>query len=308
MESDFIISSNIRECDYGSEEWKKNNTYISKSGLVRIKESPAHYKEGEPFVETPEIMFGRMYHCFVFQPEKFKKEYFVFADQIAIDAIVAKANSEGRDIQKPRATREYKEWYEGQMKVAEGKIMIEQEDYDKLKGMKDRLMQHSYANMLISKGIPEKGMIGEIETKAGIIGVKFIPDLRNDNKHVCIELKTTVRASKNDFPKEAANYDYHIQAAFYSDLLELYYGDKRPVRFIFIAQEKRKPYAFNIFEAGPKFIAQGRYEYEMLLQLYRWCLQNNKWPGYQVFCPNKYGILELNLPGWAVQSLDYFIY
>jgi len=302
MESDFIISANIRECNYGSDEWKEKNTYISKSGLVRIKESPAHFKEGEPFIETPEIIFGRAYHCFLFQDLKFKEDYYVFDDS----EIITELKDKG--AKSPRATNDYKHWYGTEMDKASGKSMIEKDDYERMSGMKERLMQHSYANMLITKGFPEKGLIGELETKAGLIGVKFIPDLRNDNKHICIELKTTVRASKNDFPKEAANYDYHIQAAFYSDLLELYYGDKRPVRFIFIAQEKRKPYGFNIFEAGPKFIAQGRYEYEMLLQLYKWCLDNDRWPGYQVFCPNKYGILELNLPAWGIQSLDYFIY
>ena len=306
MESDFIISTNFQQEDYGSERWKAAKNYISKSGLVRLKESPDHFRNGEPFVETPEIIFGRMYHCFVLQPEKFKQEYFVFDDQIAIDALIAKANSEGKDIQKPRATKEYKEWYEGQMKQAEGKIMIDRDQSDRLNAMKDKLMKHPYANILISKGIPEQGIMGELETKVGKIGVKFIPDQRNDNKHICIELKTTARASKEDFPKEAANYDYHIQAAFYSDMLELFYNDKRPVKFIFIAQEKRKPFAFNIFEASPKFIAQGRYEYEMLLMLYKYCLDNDYWPGYQVFCPNKYGILDLDLPNWAIKDLTYY--
>lgn len=306
MESDFIKSANIRECDYGSDEWREKNTYISKSGLIRIKESPDHYRNGEPFVETAEILFGRMCHCYIFQPEKFKEEYYVFDEQVAIDAMIAKANADGRDIQKPRATKEYKEWYEGQMQLAKGKILIDREQYDKLRAMKDKLMQHPYANILISKGIPERGLIGELDTMAGKIGIKLIPDLRNDNKRICIEYKTTVRASKKDFPKEAANYDYHIQAALYSDMLELFYNDNRPVKFIFIAQEKRKPYGFNIFEASPKFIAQGRYEYEMLLQLYKYCLDNDYWPGYQVFCPNKYGILDLDLPAWAINDLTYY--
>jgi exodeoxyribonuclease VIII len=302
MESDFIKSANIRECYYGSEEWKRNNTYISKSGLVKIKESPAHYKEGEPFVDTPEIIFGRAYHCFVLQPDKFKNDYFVFDDS----EIITKLKEGG--AKSPRATNDYKHWYSTQMDAAGNKIMLEKNDYERLNGMLERLMHHQYAKMLITKGIPEHGMIGELMTACGNIGVKFIPDLRNDDKRICLELKTTVRASKIDFPKEAANYDYHIQAALYADLLELYYADKRPVKFIFIAQEKVKPYGFNIFEAGPKFIAQGRYEYELLMQLYKYCLDNNVWPGYQCYCPNKYGILDLELPGWSIQSLDYFIY
>lgn len=302
MESTFIKSSNIRICDYGSDEWKSKNTYISKSGLVRLKESPAHYRDGEPFVETPEIVFGRMYHCFLLQPEKFKKDYYVFDDSIVCGALEAKG------VKKPRATNDYKLWYEGEMSFADGKILIEKDSFDRMTAMKDKLMQHPYANMLITKGEPEQGMIGELETECGTIGVKFIPDLRNDIKRICIEFKTTVRASKEDFPKEAANYDYHIQAALYADLLELYYNDKRTVQFIFIAQEKRKPYAFNIFEAGPQFIAQGRYEYEMLLQLYKYCQENDKWPGYQIFCQNKYGILELKLPNWSIKDLTYYIH
>lgn len=302
MESDFILSANIRECNYGSPEWKGKNTYISKSGLVLIKESPAHFKEREPFVETPEIIFGRAYHCFVLQPEKFKKEHHVFDDTEIFEELKNKGNKS------PRSTNEYKHWVGAEKEKAAGKQLIEINDFERMTGMRDRLMNHPYAKMLIERGIPEQGMIGELETKAGPIGIKFIPDLRNDNKRICVELKTTARASKRDFPKEAANYDYHIQAALYTDLLDLFYGDNRPVKFIFIAQEKHKPYGFNIFEAGPKFIAQGRYEYELLLQLYKWCLDNNIWPGYQCFVDNKYGLLDLELPPWSIQSLDYYTY
>lgn len=302
MESDFIKKSNIRECNYGSDEWKKSRDYISKTGIVQIKQSPAHYKEKEPFVETPEIIFGRAYHCFIFQDEKFKREYFIFDDSEIIEELKSKG------AKSPKATNDYKHWFSAIMDENSGKELLCKDDFDRLVGMKERLLNHQYAKMLISSGTPEQGMIGELETTCGNIGIKFIPDNRNDNKRICVELKTTVRASKIDFPKEASNYDYHIQAAFYKDMLELYYNDGRPVSFIFIAQEKRKPYAFNIFETSPQFIAQGRYEYEMLLQLYKYCLDNNRWPGYQCFCPNKYGIFDLELPKWEINDLTYYIY
>jgi hypothetical protein len=300
MESTFIKSASIHPCDYGTEEWKSKNTYISKSGLVRLKESPDHYKNGEPFVETPEILFGKIYHCFVLQEEKFKKDYYVFDDSVVCGALMAKG------IKKPRATKDYEQWYEGEMSFADGKTLIEKDMFDRMTAMKDKLIKHPYCKLLLNNIIAEQGMIGELETEAGTIGIKFIPDGRNDNKRICLELKTTARASKEDFPKEAANYDYHIQAALYADLLELYYADNRPVTFIFIAQEKRKPFAFNIFEASPQFISQGRFEYEMLLQLYKYCMDNNYWPGYQIFCQNKYGILELKLPTWGIKDITYY--
>lgn len=300
MESDFILSGNIRECDYGNDEWRNAKDYVSKSALTQIKESPAHYKYGEPFVETPEIIFGRAYHCYILQPEKFKKDYYVFDDSMIFDTLIANG------AKSPRATKEYKEWKDEQFSMNDGKTFIDKQDFERMQAMKGKLLTHPYANVLISKGIPEKGLIGEIETKSGQIGIKLIPDLRNDNKRVCIELKTTIRASRDDFPKEAANYDYHIQAAFYSDMLELYYNDGRPVKFIFIAQEKRMPFAFNIFEADPQFISQGRYEYENLLSLYKYCLDRDHWPGYQVWCQNKYGIIDLKLPVWSIRDINWF--
>jgi exodeoxyribonuclease VIII len=148
--------------------------------------------------------------------------------------------------------------------------------------------------------------MGEIETEVGMIKVKFKPDHVNDNKKIIVDLKTTKDASKEGFPKVAGDLSYHIQAAFYSDMMEKIAGDDLSYKFFFIAQEKKKPYAFNIFESSPQFISQGRFEYEMLLQLYKYCTENNTWPGYQVWCQNKYGILELRLPAWAIKDLAYY--
>jgi hypothetical protein len=126
------------------------------------------------------------------------------------------------------------------------------------------------------------------------------------NKKFIVDLKTALDASVDGFTRMSADRDHHIQASFYADLLEKIAGDGRTYTFFFIAQEKKAPYAFNIFESSPQFIAQGRYEYEMLLQLYKYCTDNNTWPGYQVWCENRYGILELKLPPWAIKDLTYY--
>ena len=88
--------------------------------------------------------------------------------------------------------------------------------------------------------------------------------------------------------------------------MEMITGDDRGWSFYFIAQEKKKPYAFNIFEASAQFIGQGRYEYEQLLRLYKMCLTEGRWPGYQVFCQWKSGNIELNLPTWAVKKIEFY--
>jgi exodeoxyribonuclease VIII len=299
MESTFIKSVNIREFTGTETEYHADKEYISASKLKKLKVSPAHFRE-EEVPETDAILFGSAYHCYILEPERFEKEYYIFDDSIVCGALIAKG------AKSPRATNDYKNWKEGEIRFSDGKTLIDKADFDKLQAMKARLMGHPYAKMLLSNGRNEVAYMGEIETEAGTISVKFKPDHINDNKKICVDLKTAADASKDGFIRAAAEFDMHIQASLYSDLLEKISGDGRPYTFIFIAQEKKKPYAFNLFEASPQFISQGRYEYEMLLQLYKYCLDNNHWPGYQVWCQNRYGILELKLPPWAVKDLTYY--
>jgi exodeoxyribonuclease VIII len=272
--------------------------------MKKIKISPAHYR-ADVDIETEEtdaLIFGSAYHCFVLEPDVFEKDYFVFDDHDICLQLT------GKGFKKPRATKEYGEWEASQMRVMADKKVITKDIYDHLVKMRERIMNHTYAKMLLSNGFNEQGYMGELETEAGNIKVKFKPDHVNDKKKIIVDLKTTRDASKDGFPKVAGELSYHIQAAFYADLMGKVSGDGRPYSFMFIAQEKKAPYAFNIFEASPQFISQGRFEYEMLLQLYKYCSDNNTWPGYQIWCENKYGILELKLPAWAIKDITYFIH
>lgn len=298
MESDFIKSAVFSKT---TEDYYQKDS-VSVSALKKIKVSPAHYKYAEPVEPTDAMMFGSAYHLFVLEPEKFEDEYYVFNDQAICEALV------GDGYKSPRSTKAYKEWEESEMKIIGDKKLIKKEEFERIKAMKDRLFSHQYARMLLTKGEPEVGICGTLQTTAGEINVKFKPDYIKSIKHIVVDLKTAADASLDGFTRSAADNDYHIQAAFYSDMIELMTGDKRAQTFIFIAQEKKAPFAFSLFECSPQFIAQGRYEYELLLQLYKYCIDNDKWPGYQCFCPNQYGLMELNLPKYAIKSLDYYTY
>jgi hypothetical protein len=248
------------------------------------------------------MQFGSAYHTYVLEPEKFEQEYYVFDDHSICEVLI------GEGYKSPRSTKAYKEWEESEMRVIGDKSVIKQEAFERIKAMRDRLFAHPYAKMLLTNGEAEAGYAGIIETAVGPISVKFKPDYIKAGKHIVVDLKTAADASIDGFTRAAADNDYHIQAAFYSDMIEQMSGDKMSQTFIFIAQEKIKPYAFNLFECSPQFISQGRYEYELLLQLYKYCIDNDKWPGYQCFCNNRYGLVELSLPKYAIKSLDYYTY
>lgn len=297
MESDFIKSIKYTEVKDSNEVYHGNKDYISASGLKKIKKSPLHFMTEEK-KDTEALTFGSAYHTYILEPENFDNEYFIFDETFILEVL------SGEGSKKPRGTNKYKEWYENEMKAAEGKIMIEKSTFEIIKSMRDRLFKHRYAKSLFNKGEAEKSFYCSLETEVGKIKVKIRPDYLKKQHRIITDLKTTSDASAIEFPKNAANYDYHIQAAFYSDIMRMITGDEWP--FFFIAQEKSKPFAFNIFEASAQFINQGRYEYEQLLRLYYLCKENDYWPGYQVFTENRFGIIELRLPSWAINEINFY--
>jgi len=300
MESTFIRSTRIDPFVGTDDQYHADKSFVSASALKNLKVSPAHFIEPDESEESNAMLFGSAYHCFVLEPTKFKEQYYVFDDHSIYEVLI------GEGFKSPRQTKQYKEWLESEMRLVGDRKSISKDDFEKITAMRERLMRHPYARMLLNNGINEQGYTGEIETEAGNIRVKFKPDHLNEKKRLIVDLKTTFDASVDGFTRHSADLNCHIQAAFYSDLMEKMTGDDRGWSFFFIAQEKKKPFAFNIFEASPQFISQGRYEYEMLLQLYSYCTKNNYWPGYQVWCQNKYGIQELKLPAWAIKDLTYY--
>ena len=305
MESDFIREFQFTDIWPGDpkvpNDWQTRTGHVSGSALKKMKESPTHFIEEEKKEPTDAMIFGSAYHCYILEPSEFDKKYFVFDEQDILDKLI----TEG--AKSPRATNAYKEWNQAQLIRAEGKIMIDMVTMDVIKKMKDRLFSHRYTAQLLTNGVAEKSFYITIKTSEDK-EVKIImrTDYLKMQKRAVIELKTTKDASKEGFPKECANFDYQIPAAMYKDFMEKISGDEIPWSFFFIAQETSAPYAFNIFEASGQFISVGRYEYELLMMLYLQCKENNKWPGYQVWCQNRFGINEINLPPWAIRDLAFY--
>jgi exodeoxyribonuclease VIII len=248
--------------------------------------------------ETEAIRFGRAYHAFVLTPGEFQNEYFVMND------IEVYAQLINKGYKSPRMTKEYKEWAAAEGVKAGARTTIDGEQYQKMVDMSAVLTSYPFARKLLQGGVAEIGYAGTIETIAGEIEIKMKPDYVNNDKAVIVDLKTAADSSAAGFARAAASYDYHIQAAFYKDMMQL--KDATSYSFFFVAQETEKPYAVNVFEASDQFINQGKYEYELLLSLYKYCLDNNRWPSYEVFNQNKYGIQQLDLPAYAIKPLDYY--
>ena len=298
--SEFFKLIDFEICKDSNEVYHGKKEYISCSGLKQIKKSPLHFKLEEK-KETDAMTFGSAYHSYILEEELFNEEYHIFDETAILNILI------GEGSKSPRATNKYKEWFECEMRVANGKQTINNGTLNMLKAMKERLTSHRYANTLITKGEAEMSVYCEIEIMTGQrVKIKIRPDYKKDAKRIITDLKSAASASVNDFPRAAADMDYHLQAALYSDIMEAVEGKEMGWSFFFIAQEKTVPYAFNIFESSPQFLAQGRSEYQMLLLLYADCLGKNKWPGYQVWVDNIFGVQEISLPSYRINDLNWY--
>ena len=300
MDSVFFKDIKVSTETDKNEIYHGKTDYISASGLKKMKVSPAHFKY-EKRVETDAMFFGSAYHAYILEPEKFEQEYFVFDDREKINELL------GEGYKSPRSAKVFKEWKEKQLSKAQDKIILDLEMFEHIKAMKGKLFSHYYCRSLFKNGIAELSHYAECRTFDNKpLRIKIRPDHLKPRKRLIVDLKTAKDASKDGFTRDAAKFDYHIQAALYSDIMEHWEGKQMPWTFLFVVQEKSPPFAFNIFQASANFISQGRYEYENLAMLYQHCLETDKWQGYQVFCENKYGINELDLPPWAMKEINWF--
>jgi len=148
MESQFFKSFSGKIMNIPDEEYHNNKDYLSASSMKLLKKSPMHYKEHEQ--ETTDAMvFGSAYHCFILEEDKFKDRYFILDESEILSILL------GEGSKSPRATNKYKEWKEGQLARAEGKILLDDNTFVKMQKMKRRLFQHPFARMLLTNGEPE---------------------------------------------------------------------------------------------------------------------------------------------------------
>lgn len=245
---------------------------ISHSGIVKMLKSPEHFKQYKSGIEepTPAMEFGSAFHAFILEPAEFAAQY----------VLAPKFDKRTKDGKEAAA-----KWDEENV----GKIPLTADQIESLEKMRDSVMSHTGARSLLAEGEAETSLYWTDE----ITGLKcrIRPDWFNE-KGVS-DLKSCVAAGKSDFSKAVANLGYDIQAAFYIDGVKAVTG--KTVDFYFIAVEKTAPFSTACYKASREMIEVGRAKYRGALELLKWCLENNSFPGYQ---PN--GEIEsLDLPRWA---------
>lgn len=266
---------------------------ISAHGLHKIAKAPALYLHGlsNPHTPTPAQRWGTLVHLRALEPER-------FASEVATLPYDAPERPQARSVNAKRPRPEVLEaagwWAKFDMENI-GKEFVSADELGKLSAVQDSLMNHPAAGrILLAGGLTEASMFWK-DAETGI-RCRARADRIHAGGAIIADIKTTKDASAESFSKDAWNYRYDVQAAFYLDALRALTGVDG--HFIFICVETEPPYLVACYVATPAMIEAGRTRYRRDLATYASCVESGQWPGYGD------AVMPLDLPGWASKSLN----
>lgn len=258
--------------------------HIGRSQLFKMSKSPAHFKENldTPTEKTKALIIGRAFHCLVLEPEKFDEEYCVMPQ--GYDG----RTSSGRAFKAAAEER--------------GLEILTFDEYEMLTGMATSVLSDPYCQLLLS-GEKEISYYWTDEDTG--VKVKCRPDCRTDLKNcsVVVDLKSCENAQIDAFIRDIFKYGYDLQAPQYLTGVELY--EKKPHKFVFIAVEKKPPYAVlvldfdEVFNGEEKALIKGYDKFREYLGLVAECSMTGVWYDYRGD-ENIPG--TLNIPQWLYEE------
>lgn len=254
---------------------------ISKSDLFKITKSPLHFKYSleNPEESTPSLSFGSACHKYILEKDDFGNEFAVMPD---VD----------------RRTKEGKLEYQAFIEENNGKIMISNDEIEKIKEMAAVVYSNKFAKRLLDgeheKSFFWKDQDTEEECKCRPDDIVVIGD-----QHVLVDYKTTDNAETEAFRGSAIKYGYDLQAGMYLEGYKANTG--QDAAFIFIAQEKKPPYAINILQADEFMVREGKQLFHDLMEIYHDCKTTGNWYGYMGADGD---VQNLGLPKWLQKEFE----
>jgi PDDEXK-like domain of unknown function (DUF3799) len=247
---------------------------VSPSRLSWLAKSPLHYydqflaEDRESPKPTPAMLKGTALHTAILEPNLW-------------DSIIA-VPPHSFD----RRTKVGKELADEFERESAGKIVLSPDDADEVRRMADAVRKHPAAGFLLELPGRREASYSWSDEATGL-ECKTRPDWHSEDRRIVVDIKTTKDASRVEFAKSIANFDYHVQAAWNLTALEA-------EQFLTIAVENQRPYAVAVYPASGALIAAGMRRIEAAMTLLAECYAQGRWPGYGDFVQE-----PIELPGWC---------
>lgn len=253
---------------------------VNQSLLTKFARTPAHAREYLLHPPEPSAAqeFGSAVHTAVLEPQRFKAQY--------VRAPVG-----------DKRTKAVRIAWEDLEAERPDVIILRGEEYAQCEAMRDSAWGNStVAEFLKAEGASEVCAVWK-DAETGLVCKSRMDRLGQfAGWTVITDLKTTRDASAWAFAKDVATYQYHLQAAWYLDGLDVLSPLDR--RFIIIAIEKDPPYCCAVYELDQPSLSEGRLRCREYLNAYLKASKSNEWPGYGE------GVNDLTLPAYAFNLED----
>lgn len=184
---------------------------------------------------------------------------------------------------------------------AAGDVPILASEHKQAQGMAEAILRHPKASALLTPGSgkPEQSLFRR-DKQTGVTlrsRLDWLPNYTGSGLLTVPDYKTAISAYPQAFSRSAASYGYHMQAAWYSDMVTAL-GLADEVRFLFIVQEKTAPYLVSVVEFDDEALAIGRRLNREAIDVYADCVKRDRWPGYSKDTE------LIALPTWATYEHD----
>lgn len=261
------IVHGMSDTDYHAER-----DHLSSSGARDLLDSPAKYrwKRENPPAPTQTFNLGHAVHAYVLGS--------------GATPLIG-----GYDSYR---TKEAQAWRDAAH--ADGHTPLLTHEWEQVRAMGGAVRSHPLASELLRDGEPEVSLF---TTDPGTgVKMKARPDWTRPGW--LVDLKSTINAAPASFGRTAANFGYHIQAAWYLHTAHLAGLAGEDTRFLFVLVEKEAPYLASVVELDAGALRAGAEQMRRALEVYRDCTTSGIWPGYPDDAP------LVGLPGWYYKQLD----
>lgn len=307
-----------------NEQYHADTEHINGSGLWNIYDRcPAawRYKDEED-EQSKALIFGTGSHTALLEPERFDAEYArmpgvddfpkdkdgkptvlvttadmnSWAKERGIKGLSGKSKAEVIKI--IRATGEPVKIYEEERLIAEinanGRIMLEGNDYDAIQQMRAVIHANSYYSSLLAGAYAEVSILGELYGEKA--KVRF--DCLTKGGDI-IDYKTAVSAKPDEFFRHAARLGYFMKMAMQHDMFVAAYGHA-PRSVNLLVQEKKAPFIPALIRLTEEQLRIGRIQLNGAMEIYKACKKANSWPGYSMGNP----VIEMETPEWFKKQFN----
>lgn len=264
---------------------------LTKSGLMALKKSPAHFYHwmtSPPEPSTAAMGKGTATHTLVFEPEKWDKEIAVIPEDAPKKPTVAQIRAE-EPSEKAQVSIN---WWNAFYEKNKGKTIITAEDEADARAMAKAVFECEEVTPYLKhhSAQPELSITAIEKVKGLDIACKMRCDLLTMDGKVIVDLKTTSDSSAEEFSKKFMSLGYWMQAAHYLSTARL---AGIPVeRFLFIAVESSAPYSVALYELDAQSLDKSMKIRQRLLETLANCIATGKYPSHSK------GVNFLTTPYW----------